>query len=87
MSKAPPVSADISCAKLNTSANILSAFTFSLRFIFEMIDCLLKGESEKSTFFNSASMSCLRLLSFWYMMLYTVPNTKPVSFWYGIERC
>ena len=65
MSKAPPVSRDISCANVNTSVNILSAVTSSLRLIFAMTDCLLNGDNELSTFFSSASMPAFMFLSLW----------------------
>ena len=57
MSNAPSVSLDIFSASWKTSANILSTFTSSLRLILEMMDVLLNGERELSTFCSSASIS------------------------------
>ena len=65
MSNAPSVSFEISMARLNTSANISSTFTSSLRLTLLMVEVELKGESDWSTFFSSSSISFFRLLSLW----------------------
>ena len=63
MSKAPWVSLEIFSARRKTSLNIVLTTGFSLRFTFEIMEVLLNGESDWSTFFNSASISFFRLVS------------------------
>ena len=63
MSKAPWVSLEMSSAKRKTSVNIELTTGFSLRFTFEIMEVLLNGESDSSTFFSSASISFFRLVS------------------------
>ena len=74
-------------AMLNTSVNIWPSSAGSLLLTFDIVDCLLNGDSDMSTLRSSDSIFLCRLLPCWYVIWYSVPKTIPESCWYGVLRC
>ena len=65
MSKAPLVSFDTSCAKVNTSTNMEFVSVLVLLLMAVMTDSWLKGDSDASTSFSVLSMPSCSDLSDW----------------------